>query len=582
MKIRAQLSISATLLVCLSLSCAFPTLAQDNLPIEKIPVVKEPLPVLKLEAQPVPREFLGQVLKTSAPTVSELAPLAKNRDLIREGAKPATEILGAFENGHLAVYADEQTGNTEVYPSLRRQKAVPLERQKDLKERARTLANEIFSRSDFLAKDDTEWKIAEPAPMLGLSQNRGEPDERNKKAPSVFLTFVSARRSVRGFPVYGAGSRALVVAGTDGTVQGLLRYWKTAKAQGSVNETRSREQVRTEILRQLAPAHRTAKVDVQGVEVAYYDGNAEYLQPVYRFTARIHYEPKPQSAATASHGPVADDDFVVGYVPIGEPRESIPLLEEAPYPENAPARPGKTEPPPGDPTVGRYVVRNDDPGWVNDANGFWNSLNPWFGAGRFTNSQYYWAEPFEFNSAELSFVNSVNVALNEVHGNWWYFTTYQDWGDGVDITAIPASQGYGAAAGGQLDYWILHSCEVIPSAADAPCPSDSRPWWTPWFNVFQGLHSAVGYRTIMYINDSAGTPFGFDLWAGVPVVASWFSSVESLSDYSGNPTYTAHCGTALPMGRPSTVSVCGHEDDNVYDTSAIPAASCLVNYWIPN
>jgi hypothetical protein len=582
MKVRIQLSISAALLVSLSVSTALPALAQDNLPPEKIPVVKEPLPVLRLEAQPVPREFLQDVLKTSAPTVRELTPLSKNGELIRESAQVPTEILGAFENGHLAVYTDRRTGNTEAYTFLRRQKGVPLERQTDLKERARTLANQVFSRADVFAKDDTELKISEPAPMLGSSQNRGESDEKDKKAPLVFLTFVSARRSVHGLPVYGAGSRALVVAGTDGTLQGFLRYWKTAKAQGSVRETRSREQVRAEILRQLAPARRTANVEVQGVQLAYYDNNADYLQPVYRFTARIHYEAKPQSGVKEAHRPAADDDFVVGYVPIGEPRESIPALEEAPYPENAPARPRTTEPPPGDPTVGRYVVRNDDPGWVNDANGFWSSLNPWFGLGRFTNSQYYWAEPFEFNSSELSFVNSVNVALNEVHGDWWYFTTYQDWGDGVDITAIPASQGYGPAAGGQLDYWILHSCEVVPSAADAPCPSDSRPWWTPWFNVFQGLHSAVGYRTIMYINDGAGTPLGFDLWAGSPVVSSWFASVESLSDYSGNPTATAHCGTTLPMGRPSTVSVCGHEDDNVYDTSPIPAASCLTNYWIPD
>jgi len=604
---RAQRPISVFLLFCFSVFYSLATRAQEkpmepgmeraqvekpamqmssaiNLPIEKIPMVNEPLPVLKLEAQPIPREFLTQVLKTSAPTVKELAPLSKNPDLIRQGANLPAEILGAFENGHLAVYADQQTGNLEVFPSLQRQKGVPLERfQGNLKQRAQTLANQVFTRADFLAKDDTQWRLTDPMPMLGLTQNREEGAAGNNKAPSVYLTFVSARRTVQGYPVYGTGSRALVAVGTDGSQQGLLRYWKSAKTQSTVKEMRSREEVQGEILRQLEPVQHGGQVEVQNVEVGYYDGNANYIQPVYRFTARIHHEAMPQ--AGVNRGPVADDDFVAGYVPIGNPLETIPTLGEAPsgpQPENAPERLRKVMASPGDPTVGRYVVRNDDPGWVNDANGFWSALNPWFGSGRFTNSQYYWAEPFEFNTAEKSFVNSVNVALNEVHGNWWFFTTYQNWGDGVDITAIPASQGYGPAAGGQLDFWILHSCEVVPSAADAPCSTDSRSWWTPWFNVFQGLHSVVGYRTIMYINDSAGTPFGWDLWVGIPVVSAWFNAVQSLPDYFGNPTATAHCGTSLPMGRPSTVSVCGHEDDNIYNTSSIPAAGCLVNYWIPN
>ncbi len=193
-----------------------------------------------------------------------------------------------------------------------------------------------------------------------------------------------------------------------------------------------------------------------------------------------------------------------------------------------------------------------------------------------------WAEPWEFNTNEAAFVNSVNLADNEVHGDWWLFSTLSNCCDLVDITAIPASEGYGAANGGRLDYWILHSCEVVPSAADAPCPTDSRPWWTPWFNIFQGLHTVVGYRTIMWIDDDVSGPYGLALRFGAPVVSAWFNATTSAAGYQGNPTFGAHCGRTPPMGRPSTVSACGRQNDWVYDTTALPPANCLINFWQPN
>jgi hypothetical protein len=141
--------------------------------------------------------------------------------------------------------------------------------------------------------------------------------------------------------------------------------------------------------------------------------------------------------------------------------------------------------------VGRYVVRNDAQGWVDSANGFWSSLMlaNFFGASiPFTDSQYYWAEPFEFLEDKESFVNDVNIALNEVHGNWGLFLTRDNHDDLLQLSDIPAG-GYGRA----LAYWILHSCEVIPTATDEATSFDV------WWNIFQGMHAAVGYRTEMWI-----------------------------------------------------------------------------------
>lgn len=554
-----------------------------NFSPRQIPAAPTSLPVLRLAPQKPPLDFLQGILRGAAPNAKPLAPLSENPQLNgTEGRIPA-EIVGAFDEGHLAAYADTKSGDAEVFPSLTRQKPIEAGQEGPELERAMGLARETFARQDILQKDATQFSLEKPRPLYGETAEQSETGGQPKTSSrGLYLTYVSARRSVNRYFVYGPGSRALVVAGNDGSIQGFVRHWKTGTVSAEARETRTRPQVAEAILAQLTPASRFAEVTVMNVEIAYYDGNRDYIQPVYRFTARIH-EMMPAEGGPTRPSPV-DDDFVVGYVPIGTAPEPLPSLSVRPT--TIPAEPKKpVQSPakaPGDPTVGRYVVRNDDPNWVAEANEFWSGLSSFFGGALFTNSQYYWAYPFEFNTSEAAYVNSVNIAINQVHGNWWYFTTRSNCCDGVDITTIPVSEGYGTANGGHLSYWILHSCEVVPSAADAPCPTDSRPWWTPWFNIFRGLHTVVGYRTIMWIDDDVSGPYGSALRFGAPVVSAWFNATTSAAGYQGNPTYLAHCGNSPPMGRPSTVSSCGRENDWVYDTSALPAANCLINFWQPD
>jgi hypothetical protein len=556
-----------------------------QLSTKQIPEAPASLPLFKLSNQKPPTDFVQEALRLSAPEYKKLAPLAENQQLTGKEGRIPSEIVGAFADGQLAAYVNLRTGDAEMYPSLTRQKPIAATAASETSERAASLAEKIFRRPDVLQQDATQVTFEKPRPLLGESARKGENSDSVKSSDSeLYLTYVPVRRSIDNHFVYGPGSRALLAVGNDGSVQGFVRRWKTAVASGQTRETRSRDQVAESIRAQFQYLARSAEVEILSVELAYYDGNRDYLQPVYRFTSRLRQiqsrtvtEPKPTNRRV-------DDDFVVGYLPIGKQLESLPslLAPTTSNPNTPPRRPTYSKPEPDDPTVGRYVVRNDDSNWVADANEFWSGLTTFFGSGLFTNSQYYWAYPFEFDTSEAAFVNTVNVALTEVHGDWWYFTTYQNWGDGVDITAIPASRGYGAANGGQLDYWIIHSCEVVPSPADAPCATDSRQWWTPWFRIFRGLHTVVGYRTIMWIDDDVGGPYGVSLRFGAPVVSAWFNATNSAAGYQGNPTYQAHCGNSPPMGRPSTVSFCGRENDSVYNTAALPAASCLVNYWQPN
>jgi hypothetical protein len=122
---------------------------------------------------------------------------------------------------------------------------------------------------------------------------------------------------------------------------------------------------------------------------------------------------------------------VFGYVSIGAAAEPLPELgvPQGEPPSYAPAEIASGHGQPAaaaDPTVGRYVVRNDSADWVNSANSFLSGLQTanFFGSPiPFTNSQYYWAMPFEYVSNKDSFINSVNIALTESHGNWGVFST---------------------------------------------------------------------------------------------------------------------------------------------------------------
>jgi hypothetical protein len=194
----------------------------------------------------------------------------------------------------------------------------------------------------------------------------------------------------------------------------------------------------------------------------------------------------------------------------------------------------------------------------------------------FTDSQYFWAEPFEFVSDKNNFVNSVHIALNEVHGNWGWFSTRDNNDDGVSLSSIP-STGYGGGGGGALAYWIIHSCEVIPTQTDEATSFDV------WWNIFNGLHAVVGYRTEMWIDDDVTGPFGLAIGLGAPVVPAWLNEVASNDSYDDGDTY--HDGNRNidePMGRASAVAVCGHSDDTANDIGSLGRATCLTEWWFEN
>jgi hypothetical protein len=536
----------------------------------KVPEAPGPLPVLRLSPLPPATDLVQRVVAANGG--DSLRPLADAPFLRENKIDAARDVVGIFEEDHIKAWVNLKSGNLAVYPTL--SKVSPI--GSGDADRAAETALQLLRSGEYLGHDDTRVVAERPRILEGttLTHNGGVTRVKKEKAP--YLVYVPARRFVNDLAVYGPGSRALVIVGSGGRIEGLTRQWKSAQTSENIDPQLRATDVKREIERQLTPSAKSSAVEVLSVELAYYDGDRQLLQPVYRFTARVRHVGGRRAT---------DDDFVIGFVPYGKELEHIPSLTDRS--EIQPAEPGakpsykaesKTTATPSlaDPIVGRYVVRDDAQGFVDNANGFWDGLQSAWGAPLFTNSQYYWAEQRLFTNQKDTFVNAMNLAEIEVHGDWWLYSTRSNCCDLVNINGDIPSPGYGPSANGQLADWIIRSCEVVPA------PDDTANWPDPWWAVFGGVRNVVGFRTIAWITDGSGQPYGASLGNGAPVVSAWLSDASSLSAYAGNPMALAHGGINRPMGRASTISACGHDTDSVFTVATLPRADCLTVWWFPD
>ncbi len=550
--------------------------AQVNFPVSMIPKIPASLPTVKLTAQAPPEAFLRETLSKKGVDLKLIQPLSRTT-LLSAKTAPA-QLVGVVEQNTLHAYWNQQTGEAEILPQLEQIKSVKFAGASDVHlAQALTLARQTFARADFFPKDDTKFTVGEARPVVGSTAQRSSAAAAPQiSATNLYLTYVAVNRTVKGYSVFGTGSRAAIAVGTDGTIQGVVRSWKMGNFSTSLTEKRTAQQIHDALAKLLAPMAANSNVSVQGVEIAYYDNGGDTMIPVIRATVKL----QPHASAGANAALIAADDWEAIYLAYGGGSLPAELTPGAgPQPSAAPKQAASIEQSKvaeGDPIVGMYVVRDapaassgsgESSGFVAESNGFWSGLQSSSSAHQFTLAQYYWAVPQLYTTWESSYMNNVNVALTEAHGANWLFTTESNCCDVVNIATIPASQGYGATNHGKLDYWIIHSCDVVPSAADV------SNWAGPWWNIFQGLHAVMGSRTSMLFDGGAvNTPFGKSIGNGAAVISSWFNATLSYYPASKQP----------PLDRPSAITVCGHGSDTVFNTTALPAATCLTNYWQPN
>jgi hypothetical protein len=220
--------------------------------------------------------------------------------------------------------------------------------------------------------------------------------------------------------------------------------------------------------------------------------------------------------------------------------------------------------------VGGYVYSHGEERFIDNVWGFVkhfdDGVNTWEALwGRnWSRGQYYWAEMRMFNTEHQYFVDSMDLAFYSGHGNH-YWIKMNPW-DGVDLTDAP---GYGDLPNnGDLEFIIFESCDVIPGPGDLPAGSN---WWDAWVptggkHIFQGLHQALGYRTLSWSGNGISSNFANRIKVGQPVWQSWFNAVNDERNWWDSLWIASYY-----PGYASAVMHADHQNDTIYNYGGDPS-----------
>lgn len=560
-----------------------------------VPPAPAEMQIYKLATTKAPLEFLNEKLAAIKLPALKL----EQKSYIARGT------TGQDDEDRVRAFADPVSGDANFIPNFAELVRADKPQKPVSVENAQKVARSALADVRFIPKDVTELRFADDITVMGGATAHADAKVAAAPArtePRVVLTITPAVRYASGFKVYGLGSHAVVSLANDGSVAGALRRWRTASLGDRIPTSITAEQVRADIERQLRPQLSAAgtRATVDKIDVAYYDSNKNYLLPVYHFEATIMPAEKKVSNIR-----------VAGYVPIGKALEPIPDLA-APPSGTAPTKPKEGSPAssamemsePGrvggapDITLGEYA--NQD--WPNNgayltmANSFLSGLTfldsifpGW--TPPVNRTQWYTAYHWEVVGPwSKYYLNAVNVAYTEPHGDWLLNTTLSNYGDlwYVQNIGTGGNPGFGAASGGVLATWVIMSCEVIPSMYDRQYEAggSGNPYtaFNAWWPVFQGLHNVIGFRTIMfYPDDNLNWGFGYDASLGGDVNAAWFQEVAAYDGDDG--TYKSQHLIGSPVihyDRASTMIDARDLGQSIFSVGAQSASGTLWNFWMNN
>ena len=224
----------------------------------------------------------------------------------------------------------------------------------------------------------------------------------------------------------------------------------------------------------------------------------------------------------------------------------------------------------GDREIGGYVDHAEDR-FVRNVWNFVKNFQGWQSVGdhRWEEAQYFWAEPFEFDSSHQDFVDHMDLAYASGHGNQYLLQTNASAGLIVDFRSMPP---YGdLAQGGDLEFLVIESCSTVASAPEA------ADWWTPWASIFQGLHELVGFRTLSNSDNGIPNNYANKLKGNQLVWQAWFDAAnDERSWWIGNNSD----GSPYP-GLASAIMYTSTENDRIGSYAADPAggAANMKTWW---
>jgi hypothetical protein len=580
---RPRMRMPISLLCAACFSAHFSPAAAQTPPIRftvEVPSAPAEMQIYKLTAARAPLEFLNEKLSAAKLPALKL----EQKNYVVRGA------TGQSDLDKVRVFADPESGDAHFIPNLADLVSDSAARERIPEEKLRDLARRDLTDTRFIPRDVTEERIGEAVTVMGSATTHSPSGVApTRSEPRAVMTIVAALRYAGGFRVYGRGSHAAVSLANDGLTVGALRRWRTASLGERIHTSITADQARADIERQVGSQVKRegTRATVDKIEVAYYDANANNLQPVYYFEATV------QSANQR-----ISNIKVAGYVPIGKPLEPIPDLAAAPTGE----RPGVTKsaqpqaalntaPTPGDITLGEFANQDwpSSSAYLDMANNFFSGL----ASGSQPVSRTLWWTAYTWQVVgpqSKDWLNAVNVAYTEPHGDWLENSTLSNCCEIWNVADIGTggNPGFGAAAGGVLATWIIMSCEVIPSAYDRQnaIGGSGNPGtaFDAWWGVFQGLHNVIGFRTIMfYPDDALNYGFGSDAARGGDVNAAWFDEVAAIDGNDG--TYASQHLIGNPVvhyDRASTMIDARDLGQSIFSVGAQGASTTLWNFWMGN
>jgi hypothetical protein len=453
---------------------------------------------------------------------------------------------------------DDQKGHMHLLSNIER--LAKIRPQLLDKSNALRMAQNHVNALQLISKD-----VSQVAAGQVVTLGRADVKPGQQPVTGDILQTVVFQRNLDGKPVVGTGSVLFVDLGDKGQLEGFGRAWQEANPSNLKVEPLSQNEVYNEI-------EKTLKLNIRGgVEVRvkkprliYSDDDRNYIQPAYFFTAEIT---SPNAAGKAYWAGVVSA--------LKNPPEPVRLLRDAKLrliPGAAPAtraegaNAGQSGAAADDPSIGRYVVRNDSWDWVDDSCDFLSGVQHGHHAGlpAISVGDYYWDEPRMWTTQENSFADRWHVNIMEGHGSNWLFTTRSNCCDTVNLNA-GTQPGYGNRAGDSMRFLILKGCSIVPA------PPDRANWPDPWWRIFKGLRQAVGFRTSMYINDNISHHFGEHVGDNCRVIDSWFHATNSDSGYQWERFWGSWGDQVYGYG--AVVYIPGHAGDGIYSTGAAPAAT---------
>lgn len=473
--------------------------------------------------------------------------------IVKPSAVKSQRIL-AEKSGVSRLHVDQATGHMSLQPNWAQ--VAQARPQLVNKEKAFQMAEEFVRKNELLAKD-----VSTTAPQHLVTLTRADVTEGKSATTSDVGQTVIFQRKIAEKPVVGSGSVMVVDLGHQGQVVGFKRAWNALAEAGPQPQFKTEQEVYAEVDRQVkSRLHGDVSAKVAKLHLIYYGSDKEYVQPAYFFSIQVDapgVKGKSFLTGVVAAAKNAPEAIVMPPVPKVFPTETKAALDLTP-PESAGAA--------GDPTVGRYVVRQDSNDWVDDANEFRQGLTDGHPSTfpAITFGDYYWDQPYLWTSSEDSFVDRWNVTLMEGHGNTWLFTTRSNCCDVVNLNSS-GQPGYGDRSGDSMRFLILKGCSIIPG------PPDRSNWPDPWWRVFKGLRQAVGFRTEMYIDDDISYGFAKNIASNHRVLDSWFAATNGSSSYQWE-RFWGSWGDQI-YGYGTVVMIPGHEGDGIYSTGAAPAAS---------